>query len=179
MLRRAYQPILIAARFPWRRYAAGDLFRAELWLVNDGPAAWQGCCADAFLDGAMVWTATDITLPPASVSRIGELAVPLDAAPQTLALNLRCGGMLLAPNRYDLAIHLPGRQPRRARAIHAVGECLLGVYFIFGASKHPERSSASVRAAQSKDATLRPLRTLRLRAAALRSGCSAPVLPPT
>ena len=125
MLRRAYQPILIAARFPWRRYAAGDVFSAEVWLVNDGPKAWQGCCAEALLDGAIVWSVTDVSLPSASVSRIGELAVSLDAAPQALLLGLRYGEMLLASNGYDLAVHLPGRQPRRARAIHAVGERLL------------------------------------------------------
>ena len=125
MLRRAYQPILIAARFPWRRYAPGDVFRAEIWLVNDGPAAWQGCSAEALLDGAVVWSVNDLTLPPASATRIGELVVPLDVAPQALTLDLRCGEMLLASNRYDLAVHLPGRQPRSRRAIHAVGERLL------------------------------------------------------
>ena len=125
MLRRSYQPILIAARFPWRRYAEGDVFRADVWLVNDGPEAWQGCSAEALLDGTVVWSVTDVTLPPASVTQVGELVVPLAVAPQALTLDLRCGEMLLASNRYDLAVHLPGLQPRRARAIHAVGERLL------------------------------------------------------
>ena len=97
MLRRAYQPILIAARFPWRRYAAGDVFRAEVWLVNDGPEAWQGCCAEALLDDTVVWTATDVALPPACVSPIGELAVRLDDVPHALVLNLRCGEMPWRP----------------------------------------------------------------------------------
>ena len=125
MLRRAYQPILIAARFPWRRYAAGDVFHADIWLVNDGPAMWQGCCAEVLLDDTAVWTVTDVALPPASVSQIGELSVLLEHAPQAMVLDLRCGEMILASNRYDLAVHLPGRQPRRARAIHALGERLL------------------------------------------------------
>ena len=125
MLRRAYQPILIAARFPWRRYAAGDVFRADICLVNDGPEAWQGCSAEALLDGAVVWSVNDVTLPPASVTWVGELVVPLAVAPQALTLGLRCDEMLLASNRYDLAVYLPGFQPRRARAIHAVGERLL------------------------------------------------------
>ena len=81
MLRRAYQPILIAARFPWRRYAAGDVFRAEVWLVNDGPEAWQGCCAEALLDDTVVWTAADVSLPPASAAQIGELVVRLERRP--------------------------------------------------------------------------------------------------
>ena len=125
MLRRADQPILIAARFPWRRYAAGDLFRGEVWLVNDGPEAWQGCCAEALLDDTVVWMVTDIALPPASVSQIGELSVRLEHVPQAMVLDLRCGEMISASNRYDLAVHLPGRQPRRARAIHVLGERLL------------------------------------------------------
>ena len=125
MLRRAYQPILVAARFPWRRYAAGDVFRADVWLVNDGTGAWQGCCAEALLDNIVVWTAADVSLPPASAAQIGELVVRLDDAPRILALDLRCGETGLASNRYDLAVHLPGRQPRRARAIHALGERLL------------------------------------------------------
>jgi hypothetical protein len=125
MLRRSYQPILIAARFPWRRYAAGDVFSAEVWLVNDGPEAWQGCRAETLLDNVVVWMAADVSLPPASVAPIGELVVRLDDAPRVLALDLRCGETALASNRYDLTVHLPGRQPRRARVIHALGERLL------------------------------------------------------
>ena len=125
MLRRAYQPILIAARFLWQRYAKGDVFRADVWLVNDGPGAWQSCYAEVFLDDAVVWTAADVSLPPASAAQIGELVVRLDDIPRVLALDLRCGETALASNRYDLAVHLPGRQPRRARAIHALGERLL------------------------------------------------------
>jgi beta-mannosidase len=125
MLRRAYQPILIAARFPWRRYTAADIFRAEVWLVNDGPTAWQGCRAEALLDGTVVWMAADVTMLPASAAPIGDLVVRLDAAPHDLTLSLRCGEMILAANRYDLAVHLPSRQPWRARQIHALGERLL------------------------------------------------------
>ncbi len=39
----------------------------------------------------------------------------LTVRPHALVLDLRCGEMTLASNRYDLAVHLPGRQPRRAR----------------------------------------------------------------
>jgi beta-mannosidase len=127
MLRRAYQPILIAARFPWRRCAAGDIFRADIWLVNDGPVSWKGCCAEALLDGTMVWTATDVVLPPACVSPIGKLTVLLEAAPHALVLNLRCGELSLASNLYDLTVHLPGWQPRRTRIIHSIGEQLLEI----------------------------------------------------
>ena len=125
MLRRAFQPILIAARFPWRRYLAGDVLRAEIWLVNDGQASWQACCVEALLDGTPVWKVTGVVLPPACASPVGELAVRLDVAPQALDLSLRSGGVLLASNHYDLAVHLPGHQPREARVIHSLGERLL------------------------------------------------------
>jgi beta-mannosidase len=125
MLRRAYQPILIAARFPWRRYVAGDVFRADIWLINDGPASWQECCAEAFLDGTTVWALTDVALLPGCASRIGELSVVLSHVPLILAFHLHCGETVLATNRYDMAVYLPGRQPRRARAIHSLGEHLL------------------------------------------------------
>ena len=101
------------------------MFRAEVWLVNDGPEAWQGCCAEALLDDTVVWTAADVSLPPACAAPIGELVVRLNDVPHALALNLRCGETALASNRYDLTVHLPGRQPHRARAIHALGERLL------------------------------------------------------
>jgi beta-mannosidase len=127
VLRRSYQPILIAARFSRRYYATGDVFRTEIWLVNDGPTTWQECAVEALFGGKVIWTAADITLLPACASPIGELTVLLDPAPQTLALTLRCGEMLLASNWYDLTVHLPGSQPCRARAIHAVGERLLAM----------------------------------------------------
>ena len=113
MLRRAYQPILIAARFPWRRYAAGDVFRADVWLVNDGPEAWQGCCAEALLDNIVVWTAADVSLPPASAAQIGELVVRLDDAPRILALDLRCGetGLGVQPLRFGCPSARPPAAP--------------------------------------------------------------------
>ena len=126
-IRRCFQPILIAARFPWRRYNAGDAFRAEIWLVNDGPAPWPGCRAEASLDDTAVWSAADIELPPASAMPIGELNLTLVTIPSILALDLRCGEAVLASNRYDLAVHLPGRQPRLARWTHRIAERLLEI----------------------------------------------------
>ncbi len=125
MLRRCYQPIMIAARFLWRHHAAGDTFRAQVWLVNDGPQAWQGCRADAFLDGEVAWSAEQIDLPPASTTQIGELNLTLVTFPHILSLALHCGEAILATNRYDLAVHLPGRQPSRGRLIHRLAERLL------------------------------------------------------
>ncbi len=125
MLQRCFQPVLIAARFPWRRYAVGDTFAAEIWLVNDGPLARAGCRAEAALDGQAVWAEEGIALPAAGSVQAGELTVKLEAAPRALALRLLCAGEVLATNIYDLAVHLPGRQPLRPRILQWIAELLL------------------------------------------------------
>jgi beta-mannosidase len=125
MLQRCYQPILIAARFLWRHYAAGDTFRAQVWLVNDGPQTWRGCRADAFLDGEAIWSAERIDLPPLSAAQIGKLNLTLVTSPHHLTLTLHSGNAALATNRYDLAVHLPGRQPLRGGLIQRLAERLL------------------------------------------------------
>ncbi len=125
-LQRCYQPILIAARFPWRHYRAGDTFAAEVWLVNDGPGPRARCCATATLDGQSVWTQEEVMLPAASAVRIGSFTIPLAAPPETLDLQLACGDEVLAANRYDLSVYLPGRQPLRARLMRWLADRLLG-----------------------------------------------------
>ena len=115
MLRRSYQPVLIAARFPWRRYGPGDPFRAAIWLVNDGVEDWSGCRAVARLEDRPVWEADDVDLPAASAHQIGTLETTLSAAPGVLELALFRGDTCRAANRYDLGVHLPGPQPLRGR----------------------------------------------------------------
>jgi hypothetical protein len=86
---------------------------------------WQDCGAEALLDGTVVWASSDLDLLPGRASRVSELSLVLNDVPHGLALTLRCGETLLSANSYDLGVYLPGRQPRRARAIHALGEHLL------------------------------------------------------
>jgi beta-mannosidase len=115
MLCRSFQPVLIAARFPWRAYRGGETFRAEIWLVNDGPKAWHGCRAEAALDGQATWALEGIELVPANARAIGELAWKLDAPPRWMTLQLACGAVILASNHYDLAVPLPGPRGWRGR----------------------------------------------------------------
>lgn len=125
MLRRSFQPILIAARFPWRAYGAGETFQAQIWLVNDGPETWPDCLAEVTLDGAPVWRADGLTLEPACARRVGEFARELTAPPQALELRLIRGDATLATNRYDLSVPLPPAQPWRSRALHSLGTRLI------------------------------------------------------
>ncbi len=115
MLSRSYQPILLAAVFPWRVYAAGETFQAELWLVNDALDGWENCCAEAELDGQLVWGRDSLAVYPASVQQIGQFKCRLSASPATLALRLTEADKLLVGNRYDLAVPLPPKRPLSAR----------------------------------------------------------------
>jgi beta-mannosidase len=126
MLRRSFQPVLIAARFPWRRYAPGDVFRAEIWLVNDGVQSYRGCRARASLDYTTVWTASDLGVAPASATRVGAFEFTLEQPAQALMLRLSCDGAALASNRYRLASHLTGPSPLHSRLIRWAADRLVG-----------------------------------------------------
>ena len=115
MLCRSYQPLLMAAVFPWRAYGAGDTFKAELWLVNDGLDSWENCCAVVELDGKPVWGSEHIAVYPASVQRIGQIKCNLVASPTTLSLCLTDDDNLLVGNQYDLAVPLPPKRPLSAQ----------------------------------------------------------------
>jgi hypothetical protein len=116
MLCSAYQPLLIAAVFPWRAYQAGEAFEADLWLVNDGLDAFESCCGQAEVDGKPVWAVEGITVFPASVKRLDRLTYSLTTVPKILALNLTAAGTMLAHNRYDLTVPLPPARPFSALA---------------------------------------------------------------
>jgi beta-mannosidase len=126
MLCRSFQPLLIAARFPWRRYRAGDTFRAEIWAVNDLPRGWDGCRVQAELDGAAIWSANGVEIGPASARHIAMWSHRLDGPPQELTLQLACGDAVLTSNRYDLAVHLSGPQPLRPRLTRWLADWLVG-----------------------------------------------------
>jgi beta-mannosidase len=126
MLRRSFQPLLVAARFPWQRYEPGTLFAAEIWLVNDGPEGAEGCRVEARLDDRLIWAQQGVALPAAAARRIGNCAIRLDAAPAEFTLILARDNTVLAENRYDLAVHLPPRQPQSARLRRWFADRLLG-----------------------------------------------------
>ncbi len=111
MLARSYQPLLVAARFERRAWQAGDVFQAEIWLVNDGPASWSGCAVEALLDGQLVYTWENVVVTAGSAHRVVSISLHLEHPPRALALSCRRSGALLAENRYDLGVYLPPRQP--------------------------------------------------------------------
>ncbi|HEX9116838.1 MAG TPA: glycoside hydrolase family 2 TIM barrel-domain containing protein [Anaerolineae bacterium] len=115
-----FQPVLVAAEFPRRRYRSGETFVAGIWLVNDTGNSQSACQIQAEIDGQPVWQASGIELPAFAARRVGDLSVRLGASPAGLALRLLAPGQVgtqtvLATNCYDLAIPLPRRQPLPAR----------------------------------------------------------------
>lgn len=125
MLRRAFQPVLVAARFQWQPYRAGERFAAEVWLVNDGAVARPGCRVEVRLDGQVVWARDGMDLPAAGARPIGQFTITLGADPAELALTLAHDADILAHNRYDLAVHLPIGQPLIARLRRGLADWLL------------------------------------------------------
>ena len=115
MLKRSYQPLLLAAVFPWCSYVAGDTFQAELWMVNDGLDGWENCCAEVELDGEPVWAGEHIVVYPASVQQIGQVRCRLVASPTIFSLSLTQDQGLLAGNLYDLTVPLPPKRPLKAQ----------------------------------------------------------------
>ncbi|MGE5602223.1 MAG: glycosyl hydrolase 2 galactose-binding domain-containing protein [Nitrososphaerales archaeon] len=127
MLLRSYQPLLVAARFNWRRWRAGDRFVAELWLVNDTSERFDECSVEAFVDGRPAYQVADVTLPPAQAFRIGSLSVCLATPPSSLELTLARSGVVLARNEYDLTVYLPPPQPPGSWLMRRVADLLLQI----------------------------------------------------
>ena len=126
MLRRSFQPLLVAAIFPWRRYEPGEPFQAEIWLVNDGPQSWPAGRIEATLDGVHIWAQDAAAIAPAAARPIAAFTHTLLAAPQRLDLRLLHDGAVLAINSYDLAVYLPGPQPIRGRLMRWLADRLVG-----------------------------------------------------
>jgi beta-mannosidase len=128
MLQRAYQPLLVAARFPRPAPGAGGLLPLEFWIVNDTPVGQANCRAEAHLDGRLVWSASGVDARPGAAARIGVAAIELDGSPERLELALLSPeGETLSRNCYDLGAPRPqSAPPRLAAYIHRLGMRLLG-----------------------------------------------------
>jgi beta-mannosidase len=125
MLCRSFRPVLIAVRFLHRARLPDEVWRGEIWLVNDGPLGWSGCRAEAILEGVLLWKGEGLPLPGASAVRAGGLTWA-SASPQgVLRLRLLRGEVELASNSYDLDVPLLGPGPRMSRWRQALAARLL------------------------------------------------------
>ncbi len=115
-----YNLVLISLNFPpGRRWQPGDLFKADIWAVNDSRQAYAGCALQIALDDELVHTHS-LDLLADSACPINSFTHRLTASPRQLSLTLHHGGELLAQNRYDLAWSDesgPGLFPRLRRRL--------------------------------------------------------------
>jgi beta-mannosidase len=125
MLCHSFQPVLIAVRFLSRARHPGEVWRAEIWLVNDGPTGWSDCRAEATLEGASLWAAEGLALPAAAAVRVGDMTWAAASPQGVLHLRLLCGDVELASNSYDLDVPIAPPGPRRYRWNQALAARLL------------------------------------------------------
>ncbi len=100
-----YNPILISLNFPvGRQWRSGDVFRAEVWAINDSLQPYTDCALQIDLDGRPIHTQV-IDVPADSSRRVGRITTRLTRKPQRLTLTLHRHLRILARNRYDLTWH--------------------------------------------------------------------------
>jgi beta-mannosidase len=128
VLQRSYQPLLIAARFPWMELTTATALPVEFWIVNDAPVTHQGCRAEARLDGRPVWSAADLHVRGGAAACVARVEITLSGPPEQLELALlAAGGNPLACNVYDLSVSRPHNAPPRLSALlHRLGMRLIG-----------------------------------------------------
>jgi hypothetical protein len=127
MLKSSYAPLLVAARFRWKAYRAGDLFEVEVWAVNDMPAAQLMTRVIAEMDGKPVWEGGPREIKGGSAAKLGVIGVRLDAAPRIFTLDCVAEGEMVARNSYDLAVYLPPAQRAASRLLRRVVDRLLEI----------------------------------------------------
>ncbi len=131
LLARWYAPLLVSLDYPLRGYAAGDTLRADLWLINDGLEAWEGCEARLLHGEALLWKGPARVGPDES-RRLARLAARLGEPALPLRVEVWQGERRLAENDYDLRFHDPRRGMRlddwlRRRAADALLRFRLGL----------------------------------------------------
>ena len=109
-VRRLFDPLLISAEYDLRQYRAGDLFSAELWIVNDGEEPLLDCVLEAtLLDGTgqkvdQLVHRLDVAADSAEIAGRLDWTLP-EGDGWRLLCRLEQQDQLVAENEYDLAEH--------------------------------------------------------------------------
>jgi beta-mannosidase len=113
-VRRAYNPLLVSLEYPIQRYEVGDRLEGKVWVINDHPLAFPGCCVEvALVDEAgqvsESWLHT-MRVEADSARPVGQVEWQL---PQGLCWRVRAylfqGADLVSENEYDLTFYDPYR----------------------------------------------------------------------
>lgn len=102
-----YNPVLLSALYPLKRFQAGDRLDIELWAINDLTEPVEGALAEAILEGEIIFQG-EVSLPSDSSVSIGRISHLLQRSPQRLELRLTARtGETLCTNGYDLTYDPP------------------------------------------------------------------------
>jgi beta-mannosidase len=109
-VRRLFEPVLVSLDFPLREYHRGDVWHADVWVVNDGPQALSDCRVEVVLEGQGERPAghfeRELDVPADSARIVDRIAWELPPAEEwRLACTLEQAGRVLAANEYDLSVH--------------------------------------------------------------------------
>jgi len=97
-----YNPVLVSLKFPvGRRWQPGNLFRAQIWAINDTLHPLANTHLLISLDSSLIHTQI-LDIPADSAQSVGTVAHRLTTPPRTLSLTLTQGTEVVCQNSYPL-----------------------------------------------------------------------------
>ena len=103
-IQESYNPLLISADLPVRKWEPGDDFQTTVYLVNDYHRDFSNLKIQAYITGKLVASWRE-DVPADSVKKLGEIKTTLpDQSPLILELFVWQGAELISHNNYDLEI---------------------------------------------------------------------------
>jgi beta-mannosidase len=97
-----YNPVLVSVEFPvGQAWTVGDIFRARLWLINDGLTSFGDCQLQIYLDQQLVHNQT-VDAPANQALAVGEMSCKLQTKPSWLEASLTHRENVLSRNFYPL-----------------------------------------------------------------------------
>ena len=111
-VKRAHQPVLASLRYAKRRWAPGEAFEAEAWIVNDLHETFADCTLSVVIVGAQgprtEWAHAVADVPADSSAPSASVEWTVEGEPGEtfeVALTLRCAdGGVLSANQYALLV---------------------------------------------------------------------------
>jgi beta-mannosidase len=93
-------PLLVSLDYPSGRYAPGDVFSADVWVINDWPRDWPGCRVEIALQGMQ--QVFEVSAKRDCAEVIGCVAWTLPEGDWHATCRLTQGEETLSINHYDL-----------------------------------------------------------------------------
>ena len=105
-LKTLYNPVLISLEYALQEYRPGDLFQADIWVINDLLTPHRDCLLEVNLDDRRIYSRT-VSLPADSSQKVGSVEHRLGPHKGHLTVTLQRQRQLISSNEYDLLHHDP------------------------------------------------------------------------